>query len=82
LQNKEKYNSLLTSLSPDFKIIIIGGKQIYEMFFPLCETVWVTRIKKDYQCDLLIDYDFTEQFKDYEIVKNDDELVILKYFNL
>ena len=82
LQNKEKYNSLLTSLSPDFKIIIIGGKQIYEMYFPLCESVWVTRIKKDYQCDLLIDHDFANQFKDYEIVKDDDELVILKYFNL
>jgi dihydrofolate reductase len=82
LQNKEKYNSLLTSLSPDFKIIIIGGKQIYELYFPLCETVWVTRIKKDYQCDLFVDYDFENQFKDYEIVKDDDELVILKYFNL
>ena len=79
LQNKEKY---CASLSPDFKIIIIGGKQIYEMYFPLCESVWVTRIKKDYQCDLLIDHDFANQFKDHEIVKDDDELVILKYFNL
>ena len=78
-QNKQKYSA---SLSPDFKIIIIGGKQIYEMYFPLCKTVWVTRIKKDYQCDLLIDYNFENQFKDYEIVKDDDELVILKYFNL
>jgi dihydrofolate reductase len=78
LQNKEsKYTA---SLSPDFKIIIIGGKQVYEMYFPLCETVWVTRIKKDYQCDLFIDCDFANQFKDYEIVKDDDELIILKYF--
>jgi dihydrofolate reductase len=79
MQNKEKY---ATSLSPDFKIIIIGGKQIYEMYFPLCEAVWVTRIKKDYKCDLFVDYDFENQFKDYEIVKDDDELVILKYFKL
>ena len=77
LQNKEKYRA---SLSPNFKIIIIGGKQIYEMYFPLCETVWVTRIKKDYQCDLIIDYDFAKQFKDREIIKDDDELVIVKYF--
>lgn len=77
LQNKEKYNA---SLSPDLKIIIIGGKQIYEMYFPLCEAVWVTRIKKDYKCDLFVDYDFENQFKDYEIVKDDEELVILKYF--
>jgi dihydrofolate reductase len=80
MQNKEKYNSLLTSLSPDFKIIIIGGKQIYDAYFPLCETVWVTRIKKDYQCDLFIDYDFANQFKDREIIKDDDELVISKYY--
>lgn len=76
LQNKEKYTC---SLNPDFKIIIIGGKQIYEMFFPLCETVWVTRIKKDYQCDLIIDYDFSKQLKDREVVKDDDELIITKY---
>ena len=80
MQNKEKYSRLLVSLSPDFKIIIIGGKQIYDAYFPLCETVWVTRIKKDYQCDLIIDYDFEKQFKDREIVKDDDELVITKYY--
>lgn len=76
LQNKEKY---ITSLNPDFKIIIIGGKQIYDMYFPLCETVWVTRIKKDYQCDLHIGYDFVKQFKDHEVLKEDDELIITKY---
>ena len=76
LQNKEQYAS---SLNPDFKIIIIGGKQIYEMYFPLCETVWVTRIKKDYSCDLQIDYDFSKQLKDREVIKDDDELIITKY---
>ena len=79
---KNKESKYMASLSPNFKIIIIGGKQIYEMYFPLCKTVWVTRIKKDCQCDLFIEYDFANQFKDYEIVKDDDELVILKYFNL
>ena len=79
---KNKESKYMASLSPNFKIIIIGGKQVYEMYFPLCETLWVTRIKKDYQCDLFIDYDFENQFKDYEIVKDDDELIILKYFNL
>jgi dihydrofolate reductase len=76
LQNKEQYAS---SLNPDFKIIIIGGKQIYEMYFPLCETVWVTRIKKDYSCDLQIDYDFAKQLKDRKVIKDDDELIITKY---
>ena len=79
LQNKEKYLSALTFLNPAFKIIIIGGKQIYETYFPLCEKVWVTRIKNDYQCDLRIDYEFKKQFKDFEVVKDDDELLIVKY---
>ena len=77
LQNKEKYNR--SFLNPDFKIIIIGGKQIYDIYFPLCKTVWVTRIKKNYKCDLSIDYDFSKQFKDREVVKDDDELLIVKY---
>jgi dihydrofolate reductase len=77
LNNKEKY--LRTFLNPNFKIIIIGGKQIYDMYFPLCEIVWVTRIKKDYECDLQIDYNFTKQSKDQEVVKDDDELLIVKY---
>jgi dihydrofolate reductase len=77
LQNKEKY--IRSFLNPDFKIIIIGGKQIYDVYFPLCETVWVTRIKCDYQCELRIDYDFEKQFKDREVVKDDDELLIVKY---
>ncbi len=79
VQNKEKYLSALNFLNPDFKIIIIGGKQIYDMYFPLCEKVWVTRIKNNYQCDLRIDYDFKKQFKNHEVVKDDDELFIVKY---
>lgn len=77
IQNKEKY--IRTFLNPDFKIIIIGGKQIYDMYLPLCKIVWVTRIKRDYQCDLRIDYDFAKQFKDREVVKDDDEIFIVKY---
>jgi dihydrofolate reductase len=41
-------------------VIFIGGKSIYEQFIPLCETVWVTRFKKDYDCDLFFDYDFSK----------------------
>ena len=80
LQNKEKYLSSLTFLNPAFKIIIIGGKQIYEKYLPLCKTVWVTRIKNEHQCDLFLDYDFEKQFKENEVYKEDNELIIVKYF--
>ena len=77
MQNKEKYS---TSLSPDFKIIIIGGKQIYEKLIPLCHTIWLTQIKKDYNCDLFLKntYNFNNKMMITEI-ENDDELVIYKY---
>ena len=58
-------------------VIFIGGKSIYEQFIPLCETVWVTRFKKDYDCDLFFDYDFS---KFSSIVHEDDEeLTITEY---
>jgi dihydrofolate reductase len=78
LNNRDKYLKQFPCLRSDFKIFIIGGKQIYEQFIPLCERVWVTKIKKDFSCDLFFHYDYTNQFKE-EIVDEDDELKIIKY---
>lgn len=66
-------------LEPDFKIFIIGGKKIYENFIPLCDKVWVTRIKKDYLCDQTFKYDYSEEFNEPEIIEDDDELQISLY---
>ena len=81
LKNKKGYKQMFPYLNSDFKIFIIGGKNIYEQFIPLCETVWVTRIKKDYSCDLFLDYPLrdSKQFKEPEIIDDDDELTIYKY---
>lgn len=76
--NREKYLRLYSFLHNDFKIFIIGGKNIYDQFISLCETVWVTRIKKDYICDLLFNYDFTKQFNE-QTIQDDEELSITKY---
>jgi hypothetical protein len=38
----------------------------------------MTRIKKDYSCDLFLDYDYSKQFKE-ETIDEDDELIIKKY---
>jgi dihydrofolate reductase len=80
MNNPIKYNELYPFLNQNFKIIIIGGKQIYEKYLPLCKTVWVTRIKNEHQCDLFLDYDFEKQFKENEVYKEDNELIIVKYF--
>jgi dihydrofolate reductase len=63
-------------LQPKPKVFIIGGKQIYDRFIAKCSIVWVTRIKKDYECDLFVKFDFSEY--SMEIVYEDEELVIEK----
>ena len=59
------------------KIIFIGGKTIYERFIPLCEKVWVTRFKRDYNCDTFFEYNFSGFHA--KVYEEDDELVITKY---
>ncbi len=65
-------------LNNNFKIFFIGGKQIYEQFIPLCDTLWVTTIKTNYFCDLFLKYDYTKYFKDFDI-EEDEELKIVKW---
>lgn len=33
------------------KIFVIGGQDIYKIFMPWCETLYVTRIQQDFECD-------------------------------
>lgn len=81
LKNRENFCKLYPALNSDFKIFIIGGKQIYDHYIPLCEVVWVTRIKNCYSCDLIFDIDLEKQFK--EVSKEEDnEISISKYINL
>ena len=76
--NREKTIKQYPFLSSKFKIFIIGGKQIYEKYIPLCDTVWVTTIKNNYNCDLFLNYQYKQQFKD-ELVEEDNELNIVKW---
>jgi len=82
LNNREIFQKKYSFLSMDFKIFIIGGKKIYEQFIPLCNKVWVTRIKKYYSCDLEFNYDYSKQFKEPQIIEDDDELEIYLYEKL
>ena len=78
LNNKNKYCEMYEFLNKDFKIFFIGGKTIYNQYILLCDTIWVTHIKQNYNCDLFIDYDYSKQFTE-ELYKEDDELKIIKY---
>lgn len=77
LANKNKYLNLYPYLNKNFIIYFIGGKQIYEKYIPICDAIWVTRLKIDYMCDLTLNYNFDSFIEDtYE---EDDELKIIKY---
>jgi dihydrofolate reductase len=81
----EIYAEIMPVLSSNFKIFFIGGKQIYEKYIPLCETVWHTTIKRDWSCDLFFNYDYQNLFKaklplvKAELVEEDDELKIVEW---
>jgi dihydrofolate reductase len=77
--NRDKIIKTHTYLNKNFKIFFIGGKKIYEQFIPLCDKVWVTQIKKDYFCDLFLHYDFSNEFKEPQIIDEDHELKICLY---
>ena len=74
---REKY----PFLQENYKIFIIGGKQIYEKFIPKCKYIWITHLKKDYSCDLFINYDYSLHFQK-EIIDENEEFIIYKYINL
>jgi dihydrofolate reductase len=74
---REKY----PFLQENYKIFIIGGKQIYEKFISKCKYIWITQLKKDYSCDLFINYDYSNDFQK-EIIDENEEFIIYKYTNL
>ena len=80
LNSPEKYRNVYPFLNENCKVFVIGGKQIYEKLISLCDTIWLTQIKKDYNCDLFLKntYNFNNKMMVTEI-DNDDELVIYKY---
>ena len=71
----------ISILQENYKIFIIGGKQIYEKFIPLCKYIWITQLKHNYLCDLFINYDYSNNFQK-EIIDENEEFIIYKYTNL
>jgi dihydrofolate reductase len=68
-------------LNKDYTIFIIGGKQIYDLLCNLCSTIWITKIKADYKCDLIFSKDILDSFCISVTELEDDELQIIKLTN-
>lgn len=83
LQKPEKYINAdqYKYLNKDYTIFIIGGKQIYDAFCSLCSTIWITKIKADYKCDLIFSKDLLESFPVSITELENDELEIIKLTN-
>jgi dihydrofolate reductase len=68
-------------LKYDYKIFIIGGEQIYSKYCSKCSTIWLTKIKANYECDLIFSYNselIKKQYK-YDVYYEDDEMQIMRY---
>jgi dihydrofolate reductase len=79
LREPEKYVQLseYKYLKSDYTIFIIGGLQIYERLCRYCSTIWLTKIKADYECDLIFKNEILDSYLgNVEYV--DDELEIIK----
>jgi dihydrofolate reductase len=73
LDLKETLHFMKTNTA--IKFFIIGGNQIYNELMPYCSTIWLTKIKKNYDCDLIFNYDISTYTK--EIIYEDTELEIM-----
>lgn len=69
-------------LKNDTKIFIIGGEQIYSKYCNICSTIWLTKIKANYECDLIFSY-HSELFNlnqyNCDVYYEDDEIQIMRY---
>lgn len=74
--NAEQVINIIKNGYKDKTIFVIGGNQIYNLLMPYCSTVWLTKIKANYECDLIFNYDLS-QFKS-EIIYEDLELEITR----
>ena len=83
LQSPKKYiqKDLYKYLNKDYTIFIIGGKQVYNIFCKFCSTVWITKIKADYKCDLIFSKNILDSFHTHVIELEDNELEIIKLTN-
>ena len=83
----EKYNNiifvskyhvinLLHYCYKDKTIFIIGGNQIFDMLLPYCSTIWLTKIKSNYECDLIFKYNIENYSKN--VIYEDKELEIMQ----
>ena len=69
-----------------FSIFFIGGKEIYNQYASICDTLWITTVKKIYDCDVFIDVageanETTQLYAQYdeEVITDNEDIQIMSY---
>ncbi len=73
------YNEIL-KLSENNDVFIIGGKEIYNLFLNYCDELIISRLKKDYECDLK--WEFNDKFFQLDKTIKNKEFSIYYYSSL
>lgn len=58
-------------------LFVIGGEQIYNILLTMCPIIWLTKIKKIYNCDQFLNINLNSYIQSIEY--EDDELQIIKF---
>jgi dihydrofolate reductase len=73
--------AIITKLkqATDKDIWIIGGAEVYRQFLPFCNSVYITKIEGDYDCDTkfpvaILERYFMQDYVESSIVDNDVEI--------
>jgi len=78
LNSREKIVDTFDFMKRDFKIFIIGGESLYTKYAPLCNSLWITHINKDYSCDKHFNFDFNNNFEAF-IINSNETFTIKNY---
>jgi dihydrofolate reductase len=67
-----KYSDTYPILNKFFKMFFIGGNEIiYNKYMPLCKSIWVTKMKEDYGCELFFDYNLEDKFCEEKVFESE-----------
>ena len=56
---------------PSEKVYVIGGESIYKMMLPYCDTVYVTKIDREFQADTY--FPNLDQMEDWKMTEEGEE---------
>jgi len=81
LQREKAYFSQKYKITPDFSVFLIGGSMVYQKYLPLCDVLWITKINKNYNCDLFFTMKLNLRENEYssEVVMTHPEFTITKF---